>query len=246
MADLSVAEAAERLHVNVQRIHARIRAGSLPARRIGHQWVIDERDVDRLHPRHHSPGRPLSVRNAWALLAAAADDPDLLGHFSPSDRSRARARLRDLLAGPADRDPGAVLAHLAHLLSNRAERRCYSVSPRDLDDLRDDPRVRVAGVSAPESAMAAADICEGYVAASDHAAVVNDFLLVEADRNRANVILHVYDAAIAPPINPAWSNLLLAADLAEHDGPREHGQALAALDRLNRQAAEEPNRRGPR
>ena len=45
MGQVSVAEAADRMGVGVQRIHRRIAEGSLRAERVGHQWVIDEVDL---------------------------------------------------------------------------------------------------------------------------------------------------------------------------------------------------------
>ena len=68
---LSVAEAAEMLGVHPQRIHQRIREGSLPAEKVGNQWAVEMNDLRRI--RHHAgPGRPLSSKSAWDLLAVAA------------------------------------------------------------------------------------------------------------------------------------------------------------------------------
>src|SRR5665811_713865 len=84
MGRVSVVEAAELLGVHPQRIHQRIRSGSLPAERVGHRWVIDEADVAVLRHRRE-PGRPLSARSAWALVAVAAADEGSVKSLSPSN-----------------------------------------------------------------------------------------------------------------------------------------------------------------
>lgn len=226
MALLSVSEAAERLGVLPRRIQQRIADGSLPAEKVGRGWAIDERHLARLaHDRF--PGRPLSQRSAWSLLALAAGEHD---HLSPVERSRARARLRELLdAADARADEPALAARLSRLLRERAQRRLYRASPRDLSDVRNDARLRLSGVSAEEAGIAAADVVEGYVSVKHVDVFVDDYLLSDAGDDRANVILHVYDPRLVPKGHVSWSPLLLAADLAEHDGPREHGQMFEAL-----------------
>lgn len=235
MARVSVAEAAKRLGVIPQRVHQRIRDGSLPAERVGGRWVIDELDLGRL--RHHrAPGRPLSEKSAWALLAAAAGDQAALSRLDPSVRSRARSRLRNLLVAAGAGDDDALVA-LARALRNRADRRLFYASPRDLPDLADDGRVRLSGTSLPEANMSAGNEVEGYVAADDVEALANEYLLSPADRSRANVVLHVVspDQEARDRLDLANSVLALAADLAEHDGPREHDQALRHLAALREQ-----------
>lgn len=252
MAKVSVAEAADRLGVNAQRVHQRIADGSLSAERIGHQWVIDEADLARLDAR--PAGRPLSSKSAWslAIVAAALEAdgslpslaPDSAGHLNPPaakagpsiaawDRSRARARMRQLLqkglALPGrDDEPQAadIAASLRSLLRNRAQRRSLRASSRDLAELRSDRRINLSGISLPSSGIASADIVEGYLAEGDIDDVAEDFLLSGVSHSAANVVLHVFDPDAIPdgalkPDN--W--LLLAVDLAEHHSPREIAKA---------------------
>ena len=232
MARISVAEAASRLGVNVQRVHQRIADGSLPAERVGHQWTVEDADVARLHGR--PTGRPLSARSAWVLALVAAAEVSTASEFAAPDRSRARVRLRRLLDDArelsAAQDQEAASAELAarlrSLLRGRAERRLFRASPRDLPDLRSDARVALSGISLPQAGIASADIVEGYAAASDAGALVDDFLLMDADHRSANVVLHVLDPATAwlHVVRPDhW--LLMAADLAEHHRPRETARA---------------------
>lgn len=232
---LSVVEAAERLGVNPSRVHARIREGSLAAEKIGNQWVIAPDDLRHV-VRHAGPGRPLSPRSAWALLAMAANSP-AVSDLSPPDRSKARSRLRDLLdPGVDDLDVDDVEARLGRMLGNRAVRRLFTASARDLPDIRADERVHVSGVSRPESNISAGDVAEGYVRADDLDHVVDDYLLSDASRRRANVVLHVVGAdarGLELTLDiVAGSPLALAADLAEYGDVRELGQAVRILSEL--------------
>jgi hypothetical protein len=130
--------------------------------------------------------------------------------------------------------PGEATVHataslLRSLLRNRAERRRYRVSPRDLADLRDDRRLMLSGLSHPRSGIASGDLVEGYVATDDVGAVVDDYLLsLVATDKEANVVLHVASAVVPGDVDDV-SPLLLAADLAEHRGPREESRAAELL-----------------
>jgi excisionase family DNA binding protein len=233
MGQISVAEAAKWLGVGVPRIHQRIADGSLPAVRVGSQWVIDEASLPSVSE-SRMPGRPLSRRSAWALLAVSEANQRVLRGLAPAERSRARNRLRHLLAQSStegalsEAQVGATASLLRSALRSRAERRLYRASPRDLPGLREDPRVVLSGVSHPRSGIASGDLVEGYVATQDVDAVVDDYLLSVAVADRdANAVLHVTspdvlnDADIGP--------LLLAVDLAEHRRPREEVRAAELL-----------------
>lgn len=263
MEQISVAEAAGLLDVDVSRIRQRIADGSLAAEKVGHQWVIDAATVKQLD--YKGAGRPLSSRSAWALAWVALreipdDSPDsrdsgsrgcdasdalLLG---PVERSRGRARLRQLLRqvrdledSPDDDHQAEAVAALARLLlRNRARRLLLRCSPRDLDDLRRDDRLTLAGISSASAGIASGDIVEAYVRADDIDHLVEEFLLVDADRDSANVVLHVVDADRLQLSAPANNWLLLAADLAEYYRPRETvraAQLLHAAARLGPPAA---------
>ena len=52
---VSVAEAAAMLGVHPQRVHQRIREGSLPAEKVGHQWAVEMDDLRRIM-NHTGPG----------------------------------------------------------------------------------------------------------------------------------------------------------------------------------------------
>lgn len=212
---LSVPEAAAKSGLSEQRLRALASSGRLPAVRVGHRWVIDEAALARHEPRR---GRPLSERSCWALLDLAN------GHGSdldPSERHRARLRLRLLIGSPA---PESLLRSW---LPNRAQRRVYRASPRDIADLRADPRLLLSGLSHPDSAISAADVAEGYVAESTRAGLVDEFLLIEAVDENGNVVLHIPSRPLSH-VSP----LLLAADLAEHHRDREDARAAELVGSL--------------
>ena len=254
MPKLSVSEAAERLGVNVQRVHQLIAESSLPAERVGRQWVIEEADLVRLDRR--PPGRPLSAKSAWSLAIVAAVDAGspaverasaaAQSSIAAPDRSKARARLRALLdeslSHRSDEEEAALslAASLRALLQNRAERHAFRAAPRDLEDLRSDSRVMLSGVSLPGSGIASGDIVEGYIAAGELDGVIDAYLLSGARPVDANVVLH----AVADPAHldvhfklDNW--IVLAADLAEHHRPREVARAVEIV----REAAEQQQER---
>jgi len=233
---VSVGEAAVMLGVHPQRVHQRIRDGSLPAEKVGHQWALEKDDLRRIM-HHTGPGRPLSSKSAWDLLAVAADG-QAAAELSPSARSRARSRLRNLLEHASFAELDDAAAQLAHTLRNRAVRALFVASPRDLPDVRNDYRVHLSGVSLPESNMSVGAVAEGYVSSDDLDALVDDYLLSPAPRSRANVILHVVrsgteNPAIAALDDMARSPLALAADLSEHDGVREKNEAIRSVADLH-------------
>ena len=229
---VSAAEAAQILGVHPQRIHQRIREGSLSAEKIGNQWAVEMDDLRRIRSCNF-PGRPLSAKSAWDLLAVGA--AKAVSELSPSARSRARARLRDLVDKVSeDDDLDSAAARLVHALRNRAERVLYVASPRDLPDVRDDMRVHLSGVSLPESNIAAGEVVEAYVSVDERNDLLDEYLLSPGSRDRANVIFHVVPAELSNPAlasldDMARSPLARAADLAEHDGVREKAEAVRSV-----------------
>jgi excisionase family DNA binding protein len=230
MGAVSVAQAAERLGVSVPRIHQRIADGSLSAERIGSQWVVDERSLLRIQERSKA-GRPYSARSAWAVIAASENDSDRVGVSVPAVSARARMQLKRLLEPAAEpvADEEAVrnlVVSLRSVLRNRAGRRLLRAAPADLADLRADERWGMI-VDLGSSGIASPDV-EGYLAESLVEGILKDYLLVEADRD-ANVVLHVVSDGQYPYPD---SRLRLAADLAEHRGPREEARAAELLHEL--------------
>jgi excisionase family DNA binding protein len=227
MAKVSVSEAARRLGVGVPRIHKRIADGSLRAERIGSQWVVDELSLLRAAERRE-PGRPLSARSAWAIVALAEGDEEALSALAPVERSRAKARLAELLslarkAPKSEQDVRQVASALRLMFRNRAERLSRQAAAADLIGLRED--LRWESIMSPAASGIASVDVDGYLPAGSVQAVSRQHLLMPADAD-ANVIIHVLpDGQRAYP----QSRLLLAVDLADQRGPREELRAAELL-----------------
>lgn len=146
----------------------------------------------------------MSGRMAWALL-----DPSQMPGLSPAERSRIRSRVRQL------EDP-ELLSDWVRRRS--ARQRLYSAEPHDVQQ---DSRLFLSGISDFRSMMSAGHQVEGYVLASEVEQLMDDYLLFEpSSPQEANIFLHVVDQ-LPREVSP----LLIAADLADHGGPRELGQA---------------------
>lgn len=214
----SVPEAAVSLGVSPQRVRALIAAGTLPARRIGGRWLVDDEAVERRRQGARLPNRPLSPRNAWALLwIAAGERPAWVG---PAAASRLRGRL-------ASRG----LAAEAPLLARRARLVALRVHPGERARLLDDPAFVRSGVAATADhglALVAPDAAEGYVNASQFEQLVARHSLRTSDD--PNVRLHVV-ADLWPfrlGVNVAPLPVVIV-DLLENDEPRARSAALAVL-----------------
>lgn len=207
---LSILQLSERLGVSPARARAIVANGDIKAERVGNFWAVDESDAAKYQPR---VGRPLSALNAWRMVQYSAD-----GHLQdahPMERSRLESYLASLLDSP---DPAAKLCSL---LAKRAEKVEFSSSPADLAELRDDPRLRLSGVSHPGSGLLSNSEVEAYVGRKDFDKVLRDWFLVKvAAGQRPNVVLHIADEVpVELPL------LLVAADLAERPGVRERDAA---------------------
>lgn len=204
--DIELAEAARMMGVSAVRARQLAREGRLRARRVGGRWLVDAASV----PSAPRRGRPMSPRIAWALVEISRGGS--ADWIEPRESYRLRQALDRLVA---DGEPEMLLRSW---LAVRAERDLMSAS--EIDALRDDPRLVLSGLSDERFGLSAAADVEAYVRAEDAVAVRRDHLLVDAGSN-ANVVLHVSPLLPDRPV----PLLLLAADLAEHDGPRELARA---------------------
>jgi excisionase family DNA binding protein len=209
---VTIAQAAEAAGLSRSRIDALIRAGKIRATKVGHQWVLD--DPQQLAALTHRRGRPLSARMAWALML------DLDGVDAPWVTSVERRRLRDHQDRlRRDQDP---VTRWQALAAGRARRIAYAGT--DPAALLRDIEVQASGLSDPRSGLSAGSEAEAYVHEDDWRTVVRRHLLVEPTGQPA-VWLHV--SAYLPP---RALRLQVAADLADHGGPRERARARAILD----------------
>lgn len=195
------------LGVSPARTRQLIADGRLDARQVAGRWLVDVASL----PSAPRRSRSMSPRIAWALVEMAAGRR--AAWLSNEEAYRLRAR-RHALVG----DPNPELL-LRSWLAARAHR--HQLAAPDPQRLRSDPRLVRSGISDPRSGMSAAHQFEAYVRVDDLEDVRSEHLLVPVDRASANVWLH---AAPMLPESPV-PLLLVAADLADHDGPRELDRA---------------------
>jgi len=205
--EVGVAEAARILGVRPERARQLIADGRLEARRVAGRWAVDVASL----PSAPRRGRPMSQRIAWAFVHLGE------GRRAPWIRNEEAYRLRSRRnALVHDAEPELLLRSW---LASRAHR--HQLSGPSAERLADDPRVSMSGISDARSGISAGHQAEAYVHVDDLEQVCADHLLVPARRADANVWLH---AAPTVPPEPV-PVLLVAADLADHDGPRELARA---------------------
>ena len=200
MAEIGVGQAAKVLGVSERRVRGLIADGQVPARQVGGRWLLDAGAL----PSAPRRSRAMAPSNAWRLLIDNA--------MSAKERYLRRLAL-DRLA--ADDEPERLLSSW---VASRAQRMTYSA--RKPEALLSDPAVVPSGLSDPRARIASAGIVEVYVREADLARLRRAHLLVP-DRLNPSVVLHVVPDVPPSPVPP----LLLAADLVEHDRPRELARA---------------------
>ncbi|MCL2091548.1 MAG: hypothetical protein FWH11_10200 [Micrococcales bacterium] len=149
----------------------------------------------------------MAPKVAWAVLA------DTLSPGLAPDAAYRWRRRRSRLAH--DDEPEQLLASW---VASRAERRLFQA--RRPDGVLTDERVVLSGLSDRRAGIAAGGFVEGYVLSRDLSALRREHLLRPAS-HRPDVVLHVVDVLPPSPV----PLLVLAADLAEHDQPRELARA---------------------
>jgi excisionase family DNA binding protein len=209
---LCVSEVAERLEVSPRRVLQLIKAGSISARKIAGAYLVEESELLRRQLR----GRPLSDRMAWGLLHLLSGGVGA-EEFSATEGMRLR-QYRQRLG--ADRDPAG---QLMTWVRNRAVRVTMKAQEPVIASLHHDPRLVLSGVSDYRSGISASGQVEGYVNQRDVDGLVKDFLLIPF--TPANVVLHVTDRLVTPPVPVA----LVIADLADYCMPREDSRVEAML-----------------
>lgn len=229
---LSVKEAAEALSLSPARIRKLIEDGKIRADKVGSQWILDELEVKRY--RKAPGGRPAHHDTAWGYLNSLEDRRKKVpseggGAYERKLPQTSRQTLErwtrwtDRLLSSSTGDE--LLINFLSKVDSRAERRLFTADRDDIPDLRSDPRIVLAGVSHPSSGLLTNSEVEAYVDDDDVESLRKDFFLIPAKSDRAaNVILHVADEI--PEKLPLAA---VAADLAEHHGPREQDQATKLL-----------------
>jgi len=221
--DYSVREAAGALGVSDRRIRAMIREEILPGRRSGGRWLVRRVGVELRKRRGGKPGRPLSHRNAWALVSK------LSGNGWPALSAWDRSRLERKL------ERGSLLS-LADQLGRRAEPRLFRADSRVLDDIRSDPALVRSGVSAAREYgldVRAPGIVEAYAQRDYVDQLVYRYSLQPADVVDANVVLHVVNGPVPRSADDVAPLAAVALDLIESGDARSQraGRELARRTR---------------
>ncbi|MFB6887942.1 helix-turn-helix domain-containing protein [Kitasatospora sp. NPDC056327] len=233
---LSVKQAAAILDIDDSRVRQLLRAGSLEGQHVGGRWLVDGHSARLRKERGGAAGRPLSVRNAWGLLAALSGHR--VSNLSDAERSRIMSRLRNMAA-----HDDLPVARLGELVRARAECRRYRVHTGLMSVLLDDPDVVRSGLSAAARAGAgylAPGKAEIYVHPDKVGKLEAGFGLAR-DNASGNLLMHVAPAEVwpflrsnadAPTKGSDAPAAVVAADLLDSREDRAETAAAELLRRL--------------
>ncbi len=205
---VGVPEAAKQLNVVEQRVRQMLAAGVLLGQKLGGVWVVDPVDLRRLVNERRPGGRPLVASSAWDVLRFLDGQP-----LSGSRLFRAKNHV--------DRKS---IDRLVQCLRSRAQIRYYVAHDGVLQDVGNDGRIVLGGISAASAHNA--DVInegkvEGYVKASDLDSLVSDYALTH-NAELANMVLRVVDDNGWPfeENQRIASRVVVAVDLLESNNDR--------------------------
>lgn len=211
--EISVAEYAKLAGISEGRVRQLARSGSIPGRKAGGIWLLDQAGLAR----RTEPIRPMSLPNAWRLASYLANPSHQ--DTTPVQRQRLRERKSRITAA------GEPERLLAAWLARRGSAASYTIDVHDLADFRKDPRLRLSGVSHPANRLLSNNELEAYVAAGGVGELVGEWLLVpQPSPTTANVVLHLVENL--PDVIPL---AYVVADLVDRCGWREQQEARRIL-----------------
>lgn len=221
---LSIPEAARELHVNASRARSLVASGELAGVKVGGRWLVDGSAVTDRRRSPRPAGRPLSPLNAWAaLMISSGEKASWLG-------SQALWRVRQNLEARG-------LEELRPRLVRRAKPARFFAHPGELKRIGSCPDLAKSGISAAAvhglDLVAGAEV-DGYVRASNLAAMARKHALEPADGVEGNVLLRIVpDHAWHLPgrIAPLAA---VAIDLSEEADARSIRAGKKAIDRIER------------
>ncbi len=227
---LDIASAASELGVSAARVRALAASGQIEAEKIGGRWLISRAEIASRAQRKPAPGRPMSARNAWGVLAIASGEDEHAAHLD----SVAQWRIRQALAQQG-------IAGLAGKLANRAAVHRYWALPEELRALHDHGRICLSGSSAAGAYgldLVAPDAVDGYVRAAELDHLVKEHALAASDLPRANLILRaVPGEAWALENRSVAPFAAVALDLADYPDARSARVGNEALRRIDMERA---------
>ncbi len=231
MSIVGVAEAARRLNISPVRVRQLIRSATLTAEQLENGvYLIDSSDLDRFASQERAAHvRGFSPAVAWA--AAALCDGDGAAWLSSSERSRLRARLDAARQEPRRDAASAWRSRLRRLATHTDP---YRVHDDNLNELRDDHRLRLSSVYATTlvgDGLAGGSGCVWVTSGNVASEVIRDYALLRSD-TRPNLTVKVSDGQW--PLGPIGSRstyrLVTAADLLNEADTRA---VQAAIDLIH-------------
>jgi excisionase family DNA binding protein len=224
-AHVDVEEAARHLGVAPSRVRALIAGGGLQAEKLGGRWLVEWDSVLARERSQAAAGRPLTARNAWALVLLASENEPPRGLDQ-----HARWRIRQTL----NREN---LIDLRSRLERRARVHQLWALPGELRRLRDVDELVLSGSSAAgqlKLELLAPDTVDAYVPAGRMDEVASQYDLEPVAANEANVILRaVPDDAWLLEDRQVAPRAAVGLDLASYPDSRSArvgAEVLAALD----------------
>ncbi|HVW30995.1 MAG TPA: helix-turn-helix domain-containing protein [Acidimicrobiia bacterium] len=228
--EMGVDEAAAQLGLSQHRVRYLIHSGRLPARRVAGRWLVERADVERL-AEGRSPGRPLSPRVAWGLIALLdrGDAPWL----SAPERSRLRARMR---AAPS-------LDQLARACRGRAHVHRLHVHPGALPRALAWPGAVPTGASAGGHDVVDARQGELYLPEADVVRLRKELRARPAGSDDANLVIRVPAGGLWPFPDGAAGPMAVALDLWDAGDSRSRRAAQRLYHRARAVANYETHHR---
>lgn len=226
--EVTTREAAERLRVNQSRVRALVAAGTLEARRVGSQWLIDADSVDRQAAltTAKATGRAMAKRVAWATGDLA--DGGEAAWLTAAERSRLRKRLREAASTE-------VLQKWLRSRSSQVTR--YRVGEADLDELLRTDGVVATGVSAATDhglGLGTGGDGDAYVDGDVLDRLVRDYFLIESRSGNLTLRLvehnlHLLTARETDGLR-VTTRLIVGVDLADDRDTRTRSAGRTLLD----------------
>ncbi|NLG20874.1 MAG: excisionase family DNA-binding protein [Actinomycetales bacterium] len=226
--EVTTREAASVLGVTQGRVRALIAAGTLRARRVGTQWLIDADSVDHQAALSaaRATGRTMATRVAWAVGDLL--DGGSAAWLSSAERSRLRKRI-----GTARRSEV-----LQRWLASRASRVLrFHVGESDLEALLSDEAVVRTGVSAALAhgvGLSSGGDGAAYVTREAADRLASQFFLIEARSGNLTLRLVDHDlhlrSARTVDNHRVAPRVIVGVDLADDSDVRTSGAGRELLE----------------
>lgn len=218
---ISIAEYAAAVGISNRAARMRAEQGRIEASRVGHVWIVAEHELGDSAKGKDLPGRPVS-RDSFERLAAFLDGKR--AQLSPDQRRQAKRLAARLV--PDDN------AKALRAISRRrgGVPHPFRGSDEDLEALRQDPVLQLAGVSDQEN-LSGHGLLEAYVQKGEDRRLRAIYGLSPASHASPwNVLLRVIDHL------PPNSQLRTAADLLDARDPRSVAEASRIAQELAKAA----------